>query len=85
MSEDHKGDKFFFTFTILIMLKEGKNPPTTSFSVQIDQDPELVWNLLKSVGIFQKVLGLGSPMGFSLQGNISMQLLVKSVDKKFFS
>lgn len=72
MSEDHKGDKFFFMFIILSMLKKGKNPPTTSFSVQIDQDPELVWNLLKSVGIFQKALGLGSPMGFSFQGDISM-------------
>lgn len=72
MSEDHKGDKFFFMFIILSMLKKEKNPPTTSFSVQIDQDPELVWNLLKSVGIFQKALGLGSPMGFSLQGDISM-------------
>lgn len=72
MSEDHKGDKFLSTFTILSILKEGKNPPTTSFSFQIDQDIELVQNLLKSVGIFQKVLGLGSPVGFSLQGNISM-------------
>lgn len=59
-------------FTILSMLKEGKTPPNTSFSVQIDKDPKLVSNLLKSVGIFQKVLGLGSPVGFSLQGNISM-------------
>lgn len=79
MSEDHKGDNFFYV-RYSQYVKRRKNPPTTSFSVQIDQDPELVWNLLKSVGIFQKVLGLGSPMGFSLQGNISMSLLVKLLD-----
>lgn len=31
------------------MLKEDKTPATTSFTVQIDQDQELVQNLLQSV------------------------------------
>lgn len=62
MSEDHKGDNFFM-FTILSMLKEGKNPPNTSFSFQIDQDPKLVQNLLKISGNISKGFGLGLPSG----------------------
>lgn len=50
-------------FTILSMLKEAKTPPNTSFSVQIDQDPKPVRNLLKISGNISKGFGLGLPSG----------------------